>query len=94
MRLQRFSCLVRKLAQGIIEEKMPKLNIRDWGDTSGTVQIIDFEEARQLAWETGMFVVEGRLVLSFEQLEEIVSMPDYQGKEALEVFVFPAMAGG
>ena len=73
---------------------MPRLNIWGWADTSETVQTIDIEEARQLDWEAGIYVVEGKLVLSFSELEGIISMPDYREKEALEVLVYKAIVGG
>ncbi len=73
---------------------MPKLRAKNWGDTSGTSQIVDLEEACDWAWATGTFVVKGKVVLSFEELQEIASLAAEQGEETLDVFVFTPVPGG
>ena len=73
---------------------LPKLRAKNWGDASGTSQIVDLEEARDWAWATGTFVVDGKVVLSFEELQEIASLAADQGKEMLDVLVYTPVPGG
>ena len=73
---------------------LPKLRAKNWGDASGTSQIVDLEEAHDWAWATGTFVVDGKVVLSFEELQEIASLAANQGKEMLDVLVYTPVPGG
>ena len=85
---------VYKLAMSNNKKILPKLRAKNWGDASGTSQIVDLEEACDWAWATGTFVVDGKVVLSFEELQKIASLAADQGEEMLDVLVFTPVPGG
>jgi hypothetical protein len=55
----------------------------------------DLEEARQrLNFESGMILVEGQIVHSYDELVHLAAQEEYRDKEFLEVIGIMPIAGG
>ena len=74
---------------------LPKLKItRTWDPTQ---EVRDLEQARDslFAHGSGMIIlVEGRSIVSYEELVQLARMDDYKGREFLEVVMVPAWPVG
>ncbi len=72
--------------------KLPKLRLKM---PDGHEEIRGFKEAKDLLSEWGMlFVVEGQVIYSHEELFQLITQDDYKDKESLEVTLIPLIEGG
>jgi hypothetical protein len=76
-----------------MDQEMPKLMIKVFGDPGG--EICELEEASNyLNFESGIIVVEGQNVYSYDDLVQIASQEKYRNKEYIEVSQIPPIEGG
>jgi hypothetical protein len=55
----------------------------------------EFEEAKsRLNFETGIVLLDGKRVVSYEELARLVAAKKYEDREYIEVVVIVAIAGG
>lgn len=72
--------------------KLPKLRLKM---PDGTEEIRRFEEAKTLLANWGvLFVAEGQVISSYEELVELADRNPYKNKESLEVMLIPFIEGG
>ena len=70
---------------------MPKLLIKPFGYSSG--KVYELEQARHLNFKE-IVLVDGRRVLSYDDLVQLVSQDNYKNQEQIEIVLLPAIAGG
>ncbi len=74
--------------------KLPKLKVRGFS-WDASEEIRDFEQGKYLPFcEHICIVVEGEVILSYEQLVQLAAQDEYKDKEFLEVELLPLTGGG
>jgi hypothetical protein len=72
--------------------KLPKLRLKM---PDGQEEVHGFEEAKTYLSDWGvLFVVEGQVISSYEELIELADQSSYKDKEPLEVMLIPSIEGG
>jgi hypothetical protein len=75
-------------------EKRPKIKVIGPG-WSERREPLDFDEARLLPFCQDILIsVEGRVVASFAELEQMAVQKPYQSRDYLEITLLPIMVGG
>jgi len=74
---------------------LPKLKITKSWEPTQEVQDLDKARDSLFAYGSGMIIlVEGRSIVSYEELVQLVRMDDYKDREFLEVVMVPASPVG
>ena len=72
--------------------KLPKLKLKM---PEGQEEIHGFEEAKHYLSDWGvLFVVEGQVINSYEELTKLAGQSSYKNKDPLEVMLIPFIEGG
>ena len=73
--------------------KSPELVIKPFGNPSEYV--LNLEEARNyLNFDSGVILIEGRMIHSYEEFVQVVAEDKYKNRESIEVVLLPAIIGG
>jgi len=76
--------------------KLPKLKVTDWSYGHPEETVREFEQAKDFLNldPTLLVMVEGEVLVSYNELIRLVGQGHYQGKECLHVELVPLVGGG
>jgi hypothetical protein len=73
--------------------RLPKLVIKSLSRASK--EVCELEQAKdRLNFKSGIVLVDGRKVRSYDELVELVSQERYADKESIDVVLMPPLVGG
>ncbi len=75
--------------------KLPKLKVQSLLGNDDRPEVCDLEQAKnRFDYDSGIIVVEGQVVSSYDELVRLAANDKYKGQEFLEVVLMPFIAGG
>ena len=76
--------------------KLPKLKVRTMRELKLVEEVLDINQARHLFYSEAHILVEGKRMLSHDELVKLAAQEEYRNREFLEVVLLPleAAAGG
>jgi hypothetical protein len=57
-------------------------------------QVCDFEQIRDLDFSSGIVLLDGAKVNSYDELVQLASSDKYKDLESIEIVLLPAVSGG